>query len=687
MSLLIAAGSVAITLVLSGLSLFSLLELRGLDLLFALRGTLSPPAQIVVVAIDEPSFAQIDTQWPWPRSLHAQLLRQLGKAGAKVVGFDVLFAEPSNPDDDRELAAALREAGNAVLVSELSVVNDPLFRHTLRIDPIPMLRDAAVVGIPMISVDADGVVRRTRIFAENMPSFAYQLARAYLATAPEPMREPPFPGIPVGDSLREMLIDHRGPPRTVQTVSYYQALQFETLLPPGIFEDKIVLVGRSVEAIPEPWHVSGDTFLTPFSWIAETPTAGVEIQATVVSNLLEGRFIHELGQPARVFLLLTLMLPTSLLLARLKPLTALAATIVLAVALVFLAWVLFAQWRLWIPIFAMLMALFLTYGGQLLARTIRAERERLRALETLNRGLEAKVAERTQALSLVNAELSERHQQLETTYLDLALAKEHLIQSEKMASLGLLVAGVAHELNNPISYVHSNLDFIDEYTLRLAEIIRAYSDTEHSTREGRRRGDGQMRSACFDETFQTLQELIKSCQDGAERIKKIVLDLRTFSRSDDTGFIEAGLLEGLESSLNLLAKQYQDRVTIHRAYDSLPKVECLPGQINQVFMNVLQNAVQAIPDRGEVWVSAASAEDRVSIAIRDNGVGIAEEHLAKLFDPFFTTKPVGTGTGLGLSISYRIVERHGGTLRVSSQVGKGTEFVIDLPLRATRTPQ
>jgi signal transduction histidine kinase len=671
---------------LSQLSLFALFDLKGLDLLFTLRGSLPPPSQIVVVAVDEPSFAEINQQWPWPRSLHTRLLRQLNKAGAKVVGFDILFAEPSNPEEDQALARSLKEAGNVVLVSELNVIDDPLLTYTVRVDPIPLLREAAAaVGIPMVSIDADGVVRRTKILTPDMPSFALKVLATYLA-------EGASDAVPGADKFRndqvelmqEILIDYLGPPRTVQTVSYYQALDYETLLPPGIFADKIVLIGRSVKAIPEPHLLVGDTFLTPFSWIVHGPTAGVEIQATIVSNLLEGRFIGELGQWAKLLLLLSLVLPANLLLVRLRPLTGLLATVLLASGFLFLAWGVFVHMRLWLPVFSGIMALFLAFVGQLLVRTIAAERERRRILEETNRSLEAKVVERTQALSAVNQALQQRHEQLETAYRDLARAQQHLIQSEKMASLGLLVAGVAHELNNPISFVHSNLEFIDEYTERLARIIRAYGDTADPISERRRRGDQQKSSARFDETLQTLQELITSCKEGAERVKKIVLDLRTFSRTDDIGLMMTDLHEGIESTLNLLAKQYKDRITIHRDYANLPKIECFPGQINQVFMNVLQNAAQAIPDRGDVWLTTRAADDRVIVTVRDNGVGIPEDQLARVFDPFFTTKPVGTGTGLGLSISYGIIERHGGKMRVTSQVNQGTEFIIELPLHPLR---
>ncbi|MGB5064514.1 MAG: CHASE2 domain-containing protein, partial [Candidatus Competibacter sp.] len=294
---LVASLAFGLVLILSNTSFFALLELKGLDLLFTLRGALPPPPSIVIVAIDEPSMAEIKQQWPWPRSLHARLIRQLHQAGAAVIGFDVLFAEPSEPAEDQALAQALREAGNGVLTSALSVVNDPLFRHTIRVDPIPALQDAALVGSAFISIDPDGAVRRARLLAPDLPSFALQMVRRYLerptAVAPE------GPRFSQHDLLRERLIDYRGPPKTIQTVSYYQAIDPQRLLPSGIFAGKIVLVGRVLEAIPEPQRLSGDTFLTPFSWTSGNPAAGVEIQATLVDNLLNGRFVAELTPAER----------------------------------------------------------------------------------------------------------------------------------------------------------------------------------------------------------------------------------------------------------------------------------------------------------------------------------------------------------------------------------------------------
>lgn len=674
--LLIAIVSTGLTLILINLPFFSLVELKGLDLLFALRGVLPPPNQIVIVAIDEPSMAEIQRQWPWPRGMHAHLVQQLNKAGAKVIGFDVLFAEPSDAEEDAALENALRNAGNIVLVSALSVVNDPLFKLTSRVDPLPTLAKVAAVGSPIINIDGDGVVRRTRLLYPGMSSFALQIVGKYL---PIPERK----ALSKIDFSKDVLINHLGPPRTITTVSYYQALDFERFLPPGLFQDKIVLVGRSLETIPEPQNLSGDTFFTPFSWISGSAASGVEIQATLISNLLQGPFIVELSKPAQIALIGALVLAASFSLMKLRPLIALLVIGLFSGLLLLIAYLIFNKLRIWIPISAGIVGLGLVYGSYLVSRIVMIEAERRRLLEEANRDLETKVAQRTEELSNLNQELTERHQQLEEAYKTLTQTQQQLIHSEKMASLGFLVAGVAHELNNPISIVYSNLEFIEEYLEELIKIISTQKNPK-STEGLNQQSDEKDDAARFDTLTKTLKELVDRCKVGTERVKQIVLDLRTFSRTDDVGLMMTNLQNGIESTLNLLTREYKDRITVHRNYNPLPDVECYPGQINQVFMNLLQNAAQAITGKGEVWIETESLGDWVKIIIRDNGAGIPANKIDKIFDPFYTTKTVREGTGLGLSITYGIVQKHGGKIAVTSKLYVGTQFTLELPVRVSR---
>ena len=676
--MLVAVGALGITLMLSALSFFSFIELKGLDLLFALRGPLPPPEEIVIVAIDEPSMAELRHPWPWPRRLHAQLIEKLQQAGAKVIGIDILFAEPSTPDNDQALLRAVENANHVVLVSVLSRIDDPLFRHSAWIHPLQALRNAAVVGHPRVSLDLDGVARRTRLMSMDMPSFALQTFRSFLGEV-ETLALTELRSFDTPTLLQDQLINYRGPARTIKTVSYYQALDYATLLPPGLFSGKIVLIGQSLEGTAQAQNLDSDLFLTPFSWTSGTLSSGVELQATIISNLLHGDFIQPLTLEQRGLLLLALALLFSGFFAWLNPLAAPFSALLGSGLILALAEWSFAKAGVWLPLFSIISLLVLTYSGHLLVRTPLAERERRQLLEKVNRELERKVTERTQELLNTHQELSERHRLLEAAYQELGNAQQQLIQSEKMASLGMLVAGIAHELNNPISYVHSNLEFIQDYVERLAGVVSTPAAPPEPWNDTPSR-----RNAHLETTLQTLRELIASCQEGSMRVKKIVLDLRTFSRIDDPGLAPTDVHDSLESTLNLLNSQYGERITLHRDYGVLPVIECYPSQLNQVLMNLLQNAAQAIPERGDVWIRTRAHETCIEIAIRDNGPGIAEAHFDRIFDPFFTTKAVGAGTGLGLSISYGIIHKHGGTLRVNRQLREGAEFIIELPIHSRK---
>src|SRR5262249_27962631 len=235
---LVAGGAFVLVLIVGNLPFLFLFELKGLDLLFLLRGSLPPPPEIVIVAIDEPSFTQVSKQWPWPRSVHAQLIEKLEKAGAKVIGFDVLFTEQSQRDDDRALQRAIQKGTNVVLVSEQVVINDPLFRYTSRVDPIEALKEVATVGLSSLQIYPDGSVRRARLGFPDIPSFALQVARRYIGEQSSQRIENHSHGTMGGKSFdpsAEMLINYLGPPRTVKTVSYYQALDYERTLAPGVF--------------------------------------------------------------------------------------------------------------------------------------------------------------------------------------------------------------------------------------------------------------------------------------------------------------------------------------------------------------------------------------------------------------------------------------------------------------------
>ena len=393
---LIAVGAFVVVLILTNLPFIFLLELKGLDLLFLLRGPLPSPPEIVIVAIDEPSFAEISKQWPWPRSIHAQLIEQLKKAGAKVIGFDVLFTERSQPEEDRALEQAMQEANNVVLLSEQVVTNDPLFRYTIRVDPIEPFKAVAAVGLSTLQLYPDGTVRRAHLGFPDIPSFALQVARLYIADRTSRQTETLLYGGKRGrrlDPSEEILINYLGPPRTVKTVSYYQALAYDRMLPPGIFADKIVLVGRSTQAAPEPQRTAPDVFHTPFLLSAEGLTSGVEIQATIISNILTGRYVAELLPAGRLGLLMLLALVASLMLLKVGPMGSLAVTLGLSALLLGSATVLFASWDLWLPIFAGILQLGLVYGGHLVDQLVTTRRVKERIKDTFETYMDPRIVE------------------------------------------------------------------------------------------------------------------------------------------------------------------------------------------------------------------------------------------------------------------------------------------------------
>jgi signal transduction histidine kinase len=287
-------------------------------------------------------------------------------------------------------------------------------------------------------------------------------------------------------------------------------------------------------------------------------------------------------------------------------------------------------------------------------------------------------------------ELHNRNVELELAYTRLQAAQDQLLQSEKMASIGQLAAGVAHEINNPIGYVHSNLGTLQDYTRSLLALIQAYERAQDDDPQQRSEALGEVevlrRRIDFEYLVQDLPQLIAESREGIERVKKIVQDLKDFSHAGrGEEWVMSDVHRGLDSTLNIVWNELKYKADVVKNYGRLPPIECLPSQLNQVFMNILVNAAQAIPRRGTITIDTGGEGDYVWVSIADTGSGIPEAALARIFDPFFTTKPVGQGTGLGLSLSYGIVKKHGGRIEVESQPGVGTRFKIVLPVAQRRS--
>jgi two-component system, NtrC family, sensor kinase len=294
-------------------------------------------------------------------------------------------------------------------------------------------------------------------------------------------------------------------------------------------------------------------------------------------------------------------------------------------------------------------------------------------LQELTRNLESMVRDRT-------LELENSHEALKRAYLDLQSAQEQLVQTEKMASLGQLVSGIAHEIKNPLNFIYGNTGFLGDYTQKLQELVETLERLPSISEDDRAEILHHKESIHYAFIKEDLKILIDNFSEGARRINAIVSDLRTFSRMDADNISDVDLHASLEMSLNLLRNQYKNRIEIHKEYGDIPKIQGYAGKLNQVLMNLLSNAFHAVSGKGDVWIRTRSHNSAVEIEIEDSGVGIPRENLKRIFEPFFTTKPVGQGTGLGLSISYGIIEQHQGKIHVTSVPSKGTTFTVRLPI-------
>ncbi|MEO5765272.1 MAG: ATP-binding protein [Casimicrobiaceae bacterium] len=313
-------------------------------------------------------------------------------------------------------------------------------------------------------------------------------------------------------------------------------------------------------------------------------------------------------------------------------------------------------------------------GGQALTSLL--------ALVMANHRMHVERENRIHELSTLNATMQRMNSLLED-------AQNQVIQSDKLASIGQIAAGVAHEINNPVGYVLSNVGTLESYVASLFDLVDAYVDVEERTPPPLPGYFARVRELRGQTDVPFLREDIRSLlsesRDGLLRVKRIVQDLKDFSRGGAAESWErVDLHAALDSTLNIVRNELKHKVRIERRYGVVPEIECLPSRLNQVFLNLLVNAGQAIDGQGTVTLTTACNAEEAWVVVEDTGGGIAPEHRKRIFEPFFTTKPVGQGTGLGLSVSYSIVRKHGGRIEVESAPGKGTRFTVFLPLSQTQ---
>ena len=280
-----------------------------------------------------------------------------------------------------------------------------------------------------------------------------------------------------------------------------------------------------------------------------------------------------------------------------------------------------------------------------------------------------------------NEELTELNRKL-------SAAQEQLVQSEKLASIGQLAAGVAHEISNPVGYIYSNIGTLEKYLVDVFRMLAAYEECEPqlastpaASRLAALRADVELNYLKED-----IPTLMAETREGIERVRKIVQDLKDFSHVDARRLWEwADLHKGIDSTLNIVNNEIKYKADVVKQYGKLPEVMCLPSELNQVFMNLLVNAAHAVAkERGTLVIRTGTGASDVWVEVEDDGCGISADNLKRIFDPFFTTKPVGKGTGLGLSLSYGIVKKHGGRIEVDSEVGRGTRFRVTIPVDQPR---
>lgn len=707
LGVLLITPAVAIAVIgLSGVGVLQWLEWATLDQVLRLRPEAAKSQYITLVTIDETDL-DFARQLPISDYLLAQMIYNLSVYDPKAIGLTLYRDLPVEPGREA-LARVFQEHPNVIGIEK--VLGD-------RRRPLPILQELEQVAPADLILDWDGEVRRGYLSLGSQGSLGAKLAKLYFAQMDPPVpfyrkEQSPiqnFVEYQIGDRTIEtlqsnargyvsarnnfagdqILLHYRGGLNKFDTVSFQDVL--ENQVSEDLIRDRLILVGMVAPS-------QNEAVVTPYSSrFLQLPelVPSVVIHATLADQLLsyalDGRPL--LYPIERYSYNLLIFLWTAIAAGMTKVLMNRFPSLVRGLVigsgstaiLLILNWGLSFQ-GLVIPVFTPWLASIFT-----MALTTGFESQK--QLRRINKKLEAanqKLADYSQDLE---ATVGDRTKELSAALKDLQTTQTNLIQAEKMAALGQMVAGIAHEMNNPITFISGNVRHAEEYFQDLLDIVQRFRQKYHDPEI-----EAYLQELDLDYLSEDFSKLLQSIQNGALRISDIVKSLKTFSRLDEAALKQIDLKQDLESVLFMVKNRFEDRgdrLPIHLKTDiqATPLVQCYPAKINQVLLNLLNNAVDAVEDslhqghieRGEVLLRICPdtpSKHQVRIQIIDNGLGVPDNLASKIFDPFFTTKPVGQGTGLGLAIAHTIiVEQHQGALIYNKTEDNRTQFTVILPVK------
>lgn len=708
LGLILIAPGVAIALsALSWSGLLQSMEWATLDQVIRLRPKEPIDPRITIITIDDEDLKFI-RQWPVTDQLLAQAVYNLQSYQPRVIGIDI-YRDISVEPGQEALSRAFQEFPNIIGIEN---VVEPV------ISASPISEELNQAAPADLILDRDGKVRRAFMVLDQQKAFATKLADIYLKQELEQNKiipndlsislsinknlenyrhkksyfRPLVPGdrgyVAAEPKLQghQVLINYRGNLDRFNTISFQDVI--ENQVPRELIHDRLIIVGAIAPS-------ETNLYATPYSsrfltLIEQSPAVAIHANLTsqILSSILDGRvFLQPINRLTYNLILLILAisgaLATKLLLRKMPPLArSLLITSTGLIGLFTISW-LATFFGYVIPVFSpylsLIMALFLVggYESQKQLRKINLELAIAnQKLADYSHDLEATVGERTQELS--------------SALKDLQVTQTSLVQAEKMAALGQMVAGIAHEINNPITFISGNVNHAKGYVDDLLKIIQLFNNKYYDE-------DIELliQEIDLDYLKRDFYKLLDSMQNGARRVEDIVQSLRTFSRLDEAELKQVDLRQDIESVLFLFKNRITERsdhLTIKLVQDlqRIPLIQCYSAKVNQSIFNLINNAIDAIEENilkgniaiGEILIQTSVLNDRdISVRIVDNGIGIPANLISKIFDPFFTTKPVGKGTGLGLAIAHSvIVEQHHGSLSCRITEDHRTEFTIILPI-------